>query len=54
MTDGERVVSFSLQYSIDDPNGQGWPQVPLSVGQDVVLDMLPNVLARRSSINQRA
>ena len=47
-------VSFRLRYSLNDPDERGWLFVPLSVGQDYVLEMLPNPFSPRSTISRRA
>lgn len=47
-------VSFRLRYSLSDPSQRGWLFVPLSVGQDYVLEMLPNPFSPRSSLSRRA
>lgn len=51
---GSGDIAFRLQYGLDDPNEERWPIVPLSVGQDLILEMLPNLLAPRSSIGRNA
>lgn len=51
--DARRVISFRLQYSFDDPRGERWPLVPLAVGPDIVLEMLPNLLSPRSSVSRQ-
>ena len=52
--EGDPVISFRLQFSLNDPQQRRWPLVPLSVGPDIVLDMLPNLLASRSAISRRS
>lgn len=53
VSEGVRAASFYLQFSLDDPKRERWPVVPLAVGQDVVLEMLPNLLSTRSIISRR-
>lgn len=47
-------VSFYLQPGFDRPREQRWLVVRLSVGQDIVWDMLPNPTAARSTISPQA
>ena len=54
MPASNREVSFRLGYSTGAAGRPRWPIVPLSVGQDVVLEMLPNLLSARSVIGQPA
>lgn len=53
MPEGQEL-SFRLRYSLTDPDERRWLIVPLSVGQDHILEMLPSLFAARSTINRRA
>ena len=53
MPEGEGI-SFRLRFGIDDPEERRWLVVPLSLGPDHILEMLPNLFAARSTISQRA
>jgi len=47
-------VSFRLSFNTGGAGRPRWPVVPLSVGPDVVLEMLANLLSARSFVSQQA
>ena len=54
MPEGERSVSFELEPSFEAVRGQRWRVARLSVGRDIVWDMVPNPTIARSRIAPRA
>ena len=51
---GSREISFVLRSRFDDADGERGRIVRLDVGPDIVWDMLPNPLSRRSIISPEA
>ncbi len=54
MTDGRGDISFFSRPSFERVAGRHWMVIRHAVGQDTVLDPLPNPLARRSSTAPRS
>ncbi len=54
MPAGAGDLSFYLQPGFGDPDGERPLFVRLSVGQDVVLEMIPNPTVLRSSLSRQA
>lgn len=54
MPNGEHELTFSLRYGFNDPRGERWRIIRLSVGQDMTWDMLPNPTVPRSTISRHA